>query len=71
MTTRKNWQCPECKSTGFAVNRTYPKDNYTLRWIKCKACGVSKFTKEVIIDKSEVSWKNVNYQSVLELRDEN
>ena len=44
---------------------------YILRWVKCKACGISKFTKEVIIDKSEVSWKNVNYQSVLELRDEN
>ena len=24
MTTRKNWQCPECKSTGFAVFKTYP-----------------------------------------------
>jgi len=70
MTTRKNWKCNECGELGFAVCKTYPKENYTLRWVKCKSCNISVFTKEVIISKEEVSWKNVNYQSVLELKDE-
>ena len=58
MTTRKNWKCSECGELGFAVCKTYPKENYTLRWVKCKSCNTSVFTKEVIITKKEVSWRS-------------
>ena len=55
MTTRKNWQCPECKSTGFAVFKTYPYQKHILRWVKCKQCKYNMFTKEVIITKEDVT----------------
>ena len=70
MTTRKNWQCPECKSTGFAVFKTYPYQNYILRWVKCKQCKFNMFTKEVIITKEDVTWRSEKNNSYMELKNE-
>ena len=68
MTTRKNWQCPECKSIGFAVFKTYPHQNYILRWVKCKKCKYNMFTKEEIITKEDVTWRSENNNSYMELK---
>ena len=64
MTTRKNWQCPECKSTGFAVFKTYPYEKHILRWVKCKQCKYNMYTKE------DVTWRSENNNSYMELKNE-
>ena len=49
-------QCKQCDMDDFAVVKTWPYEDYTLRQLKCQYCGANLFSREYIMDKSEYKW---------------
>jgi len=49
-------QCKKCNFNDFAVVKTWPYENYTLKQLKCRNCGANIFSREYIMDKSEYKW---------------
>ena len=58
---RTNWQ--KCNMVDFAVVKTWPYENYTIRQLKCLNCQANIFTREYIMDKDEWKWSRAGNRS--------
>jgi hypothetical protein len=47
----------------FAVVKTWPYENYTIRQLKCLNCQANIFTREYIMDKDEWKWSRAGNRS--------
>jgi len=61
--------CKACGADNFRVIKTYPYEQFTLRHLKCIACGQTIFTHDYIMSRDEYCWKNFGGKTRLFLRD--
>ena len=56
-------KCQKCNMADFAVVKTWPYENYTIRQLKCLNCQANIFTREYIMEKDEWKWSRAGNRS--------
>ena len=56
-------KCQKCNMADFAVVKTWPYENYTIRQLKCLNCQANIFTREYIMEKDEWKWARAGNRS--------
>jgi uncharacterized Zn finger protein len=62
--------CKDCNADNFRVIKTYPYEQFTLRHLKCNACGSIIYTREYIMSREEYCWKTFKGKTRLSLKDQ-
>ena len=56
-------KCQKSNMADFAVVKTWPYENYTIRQLKCLNCQANIFTREYIMEKDEWKWSRAGNRS--------
>ena len=56
-------KCQKCNMADFAVVKTWPYENYTIRQLKCLNCQANIFTREYMMEKDEWKWSRAGNRS--------